>query len=266
MPTVAPAPSEMEYAPRWSATMALLPDCGAASCLATGRSRISRINTTAAPETWTLAVAAEGSTEPYLFDLEARIQPAPYLPSTIPASCDDMTGAPVAASRYDTPAPLPFEVSFYGTPMTHYTAPFGVGWMALLPDARTIPGGDRFYDPSLLAAVSAGHARIAAYWSDFGPGGSIRARSFGAAPGRHFTIEWSRLPVLGRFGGLVGEVTFQVKLFESTGVVELHYCSLSGDLGAASRAIGLVGTDLWSLYEHSGEVVVADALRFTPRP
>ena len=59
-------------------------------------------------------------------------------------------------------------------------------------------------------------------------GTTVRAATFGTAPGRRFTIEVGTLPLvpLGDAGG-GATITFQVMFYETSNALEFHYCSAS---------------------------------------
>ena len=73
-------------------------------------------------------------------------------------------------------------------------------------------------------------------------------------------------------GGSVGELTFQVKLFD-TGAVEYHYCALTPGVpraAGASAAIGMQNSSatrgVTFALRRAGAADTASAIRFTPAP
>jgi hypothetical protein len=77
------------------------------------------------------------------------------------------------------------------------------------------------------------NAYIAPFWDDLVPGANNRIHVLDVATApRHFTIEWTDHTIFGQTGSLV---RFQVKLFETTNVIEFHYCRVT--TGASSNAV-----------------------------
>jgi hypothetical protein len=68
----------------------------------------------------------------------------------------------------------------------------------------------------------------------------MRYQLSGTAPNRVFTIEWAR--VLWNKNASEGSVAFQVRLYETSNVIEYHYNQLAGAVGSgAGAAIGMTG-------------------------
>jgi ribose 5-phosphate isomerase RpiB len=69
----------------------------------------------------------------------------------------------------------------------------------------------------------------------------IRYQTSGTAPNRVFTIEWSR--VRWNKSAAASNIEFQVRLYETSNVIEYQYNQLPGTVGSgAAAAIGLTGT------------------------
>ena len=75
------------------------------------------------------------------------------------------------------------------------------------------------------------------------------------------------------FSDRMARLTFQAKLFETTGVIELHYCAINpgtnaGNATGGSATVGIESPDGRSGAQHSFEramaISAAAALRFTP--
>ncbi|GEO09891.1 hypothetical protein [Segetibacter aerophilus] len=88
-----------------------------------------------------------------------------------------------------------------------------------------------------------GRPVLAPLWDDnaLATTADIRYQLSGTAPNRVFTIEWSR--VSWNKNAAAPAIEFQVRLYETSNVIEYHYNRLAGAVGAASgAAIGLTGT------------------------
>ena len=90
---------------------------------------------------------------------------------------------------------------------------------------------------------------IAPFWDDLDSDtGDVYYRTTGTSPNRVFTVQWHERPHYDFFGGTttgVGSTTFQVKLFETTNVIEFHYQDVQFeeegfDFGA-SATVGIGG-------------------------
>jgi hypothetical protein len=83
---------------------------------------------------------------------------------------------------------------------------------------------------------------IAPFWDDNNPtnGGSIKYVTTGTTPNRVFTVEWN--VHMGSTGSSTAPLgSFQVKLFETTNVVQLVYGTMNTTTGA-SATIGILGS------------------------
>ena len=80
-----------------------------------------------------------------------------------------------------------------------------------------------------IPSSSALGAGIAAWWEDLNPrnGGSVAYEVMGSAPNRHIIIQFTGVPAYSNSG----RNTFQYKLFESDGRIEVHYKEVYGDNG-----------------------------------
>jgi hypothetical protein len=98
----------------------------------------------------------------------------------------------------------------------------------------------------------------------------VRTQVFGSGSTRHLTTEWFD----STFTGSLERLRFQVQIFETTGVVEFHYCTLAVNGGDALRTAGnqatvgvenLAGTSgTLHSFDTAAAVSTANALRFTP--
>lgn len=69
-------------------------------------------------------------------------------------------------------------------------------------------------------------------------GNSIRTLTSGTAPNRVFTVEWNDMAV---YLNTSPSLTYQVKLYETTGVIEFIYSTMSAGTAGFSYTCGLVG-------------------------
>ncbi len=190
------------------------------------------------------------------------------------ASCEAMT-APMEttitgddfASR--SPVELPFAVTYFGRAATHYSVSTN-GFAQLWPSEMGTPSTDP--DNVRLPSPLAPEGMLGAFWDDLSVElpASIRVEVRGVAPLRWFVIEWNDAHTI----DAAGYLRFQVKLFETTNVIEFHYCSMmprmagtrhSGD----SATIGLVDFTRANVapfaFERADAAPTGAWIQFTPR-
>lgn len=243
--------------PAWRPTVRLLDSCMATACLqhATANgvgAEVSLVfdNNGAAPRDVIVTLAGASVPPGGAFTMTATLGPIeapPYTVTMVGVSCEAMDTAPVIAPpdgwSDDTAtdaAPLPFAFTLFTTASTHYTVSSN-GVIELWPNAlgeslaqstnRNIPN------------VAAPNGFIAPFWDDLVPSDettTVRAATFGAAPNRRFVVQWSRWEVLGASASLL---TFQVKLFEATRVIDFHYCAVTPAGGVAYGSGATIGVE-----------------------
>ena len=268
---------------RWVPAIRILPNCSPGACLASGRASLageiavtSYTNSTTTAHDVLIAIGSADSFSVGFFDLEVSIAPPPYAQSTVARSCDDLTtGAAIPGPTADDSAspilPLPFAFELFGEPVTGFAVSSN-GFMQLFPTGGGTPSSAYGNDP--IPAPAAPNGFIAAFWDDlFPPAGTpVRSLVGGTTPNRSFTVEWNDFSF---FADRAARLTFQVKLFETTNVVELHYCVLQPGNNAtfaygASATVGLEDASGTDGIEHTHNTANAlgttDALRFTPGP
>ncbi len=205
--------------------------------------------------------------------LNVAISSPPYAISRVPTACEDLSTGPVVAEAVgdDTGSPslpLPFVFPHFGERMSAWSASTN-GYLQVWPMAGRSGGALGVTDfPNASAPPSA----IAAFWDDLevrSPA-EVRWRFVAAAP-RHLTVGWNRVGFCCG-GSTPGELTFQVKLFES-GAVEYHYCALTPGLPRAAGGNAAIGmqnsTALRGVnfaLRRAGAADTASAIRFTPAP
>jgi hypothetical protein len=113
---------------------------------------------------------------------------------------------------------------------------------------------------------------VAPFWDDLRSVTTtqVRTQLFGSGSTRHQTIEWFD----STFSGSAERLQFQVKIYETTNVIEFHYCSLVANGGSATRILGdsaSVGVEdgagtagVQHSFDTANSVSTANALRFTP--
>ncbi|MEZ4400585.1 MAG: DUF4215 domain-containing protein [Kofleriaceae bacterium] len=155
--------------------------------------------------------------------------PAPY--RVIPLACVDMTGATTLLATGDSSsaprAPLPFPVTLYGAPMTHFMASVN-GFVGLFP---TNAGQNSSLDihPRSLPNTDPPNAFLAPFWDDLAlENTGLRSNLTGAAPDQVFTVEWNATLFEAAGSNLVMQLQFH-----QGGRIEFHYCA--GSPGTAAN-------------------------------
>jgi hypothetical protein len=265
------------------AMLRLLAECGGTSCLADGAGAVTYANTAATPREVILALstraalgAAPGAA---LFDLGVILAPLPYDETTIAPACDDMATGTIllgAFTRNSATAiqALPFEFTYFGDAVTHYSVSSN-GFAQLYAAAGATP--IREGPNQVIPLPTRPDGMIAAFWDDLEANAAgtshVRVQTFGVAPRRRLTLQWTDWTL--NYPGDPTRLTFQAQLFETTGVVELHYCALhpgtSGLRHTGNQAtVGMESLDGARGVQHSfnvpDAVATMRAIRYTPRP
>lgn len=235
----------------WDVTLHVLLDCAASGCLSLsdtagampGTERVTVTNDTDAPITRIIAVAAASSGGG--FTLSASANGIPFI--AFAASCE-AAPAPASITTHFTTGddlitpfmPLPFAMPLLGTVETHFAV--SINGLVQLHDAAT--GGSLSSSGANLTIPSPPipNAFIAPFWDDLivNIGGAVRSWVVGGAPTRKLVVEWMGAG----FSGLSGaSLRFQAQLYETTGVIELHYCSLMGSFLAVRGSGATIGIE-----------------------
>lgn len=113
---------------------------------------------------------------------------------------------------------LGFDFDFYGQTYTHVYV-CSNGYITFLPDQFCS------YTPTSLPNAAAPNAMIAAWWEDLYPtgGGRIDYQMLGTAPYRRFLVQYTAVPHYDGKKNTKDPVTLQIKLFETSDAVEVHY-------------------------------------------
>lgn len=153
------------------------------------------------------------------------------------ATLDPMTGATTIGSgpNDDTPyaaSNIGFTFNYNGTNYTQFSASPD-GFIRLGAGTATSQFTNSF-------ASTTNVPKIAAYWDDLALGttGNIRMVTTGSAPNRICKIQWFATVPRNTTG--VANSTFQLWLYESTGVVEMRYGAMN--TATMSASVGLKGT------------------------
>lgn len=226
------------------------------------------------PQTITIGASADTSTPLGTFSLTGLVAPQFYVTSSLPAACDAVpsVGQFTSPNRVTGPLALPFPFSLFGASVAGYglssngfmqLLPAVVGALSATPLNRAIP------------LTEAPNGIVAPFWDALAPrptfGSYLRAGVVGSAPNRRFVVEWSDW---GLIEDPTAQLRFQAKLFETSQVIELHYCSLAmgtmTDLQTGRHAtIGvenLAGTRAVLVGANNRRVVTSgSAIRLTPR-
>jgi hypothetical protein len=255
--------------------------CGATTCLASANSAgggaaesLSWVNSTTTAQRVVLAAGGASNATNGVFDLDLTVA-REYTLSTTAVACDDMTGATAipGVNGDDTVSAardLPFSLSFYGETELEYTVSSN-GLLQLFP---ALPAtGSSALENTAIPNAAAPNGFVAAFWDDLFPEpmiSDVTARTLGTAPSRRFVVQWRNFS---HYADRMARITMQAKLFETTGVIELHYCTLTPGAMAplvtgSSATIGVESRDGRNGRMHSHEramsVSATTALRFTP--
>lgn len=232
--------------------------CTATTCLSTGQGVGPQLHTIAntgsvmVPLIVSVAATTAGANGP--FTVTAALQPVslpPYAMSTIMAVCDDLTTQPDVLGATTTPRlsddvttsplPLPFPFSYFRQPVTHYS--LTSNGFAQLHASASGPASNSFQNQP-MPTLNAPNSLVAALWTDLVPGGAtahVRTLVSGSPPNRVATAEWTDFAF---FQNGIGpeRLQFQVKIYETTNVLEFHYCTMQLNGGSQNRLTGETAT------------------------
>jgi hypothetical protein len=128
-----------------------------------------------------------------------------------------------------------------------------------------------------MPAPAQPNSLLAVLWDDLTPVPGlthVRSAESGVAPSRVFTIEWIDAAFLVGPPG-PERMQFQAKLYETTGVIEFHYCSMALNGGVLTRLTGATstvglenaaGTDAMQFeFNTANTVISGGGVRFVPQ-
>jgi hypothetical protein len=233
-------------------------DCATMACVAsTNRGftgdpeTVTVTNTTGAAVNYIVELGSDDPTTRGVFDLDVSFASAAaaYTVVTLPmSSCDDlsMTGTSLMITGDDSTSPttaLPMGFSFrsFGdamTPITHFSA--NTNGLAQL-HANAMGVTSAAYTNEILPLATAPAGALAVFWDDQEidtterPGAVVRYATVGTAPSRRFVIEWNNMKFL---SSTTATLRYQLRLIESSNIIEYHYCSMSSTSMTETRQTG----------------------------
>ncbi|WP_460611361.1 fibronectin type III domain-containing protein [Hymenobacter terrigena] len=176
-----------------------------------------------------------------LFHLPAWAQVDTYtmVPSTgtftpLPSTATNVPAvqADIAVSSSIT---LPFTFTFDGTPFQNVVASSN-GFLSFNTSATGSDTNDLSHP---VSGNNNNYPLLGVYWDDLnGAGAQASYLVSGTAPNRVFTFEWLNWK---RYGNAGPSMSMQVKLYETTNVVQYVYRPESAALGTVNASIGLAG-------------------------
>lgn len=213
----------------------------ASGCVNTTTVTVTVGNATVATATASLdTVCPGGSVQLTALGAQAFVTSTPNLytfAASTGATLDPMTGATTIGSgpNDDTPyaaSNIGFTFNYNGTNFTQFSAS---------PDGFIRLGAGTASSQFTNSFASTTNVpKIAAYWDDLALGttGNIKMLTTGTAPNRVCKIQW--FATVPRNTGGAANSTFQLWLYESTGVVEMRYGAMN--TATMSASVGLKGT------------------------
>ncbi len=162
------------------------------------------------------------------------------------------------------PLPIGFDFNFFGTTYNEFRISSNgfisfdmMGWNNGCCSGQNIP--DTWEANNLIALA----------WNDLNPsmGGTIGYTTIGTAPNRILIVEFNNVP---HYGGSGPAITVQAKLFETSGVIEIH-CTQNVADGSAhtigvENASGTCGITAMGMNANPSLSVNNEMIRFTPDP
>lgn len=142
-----------------------------------------------------------------------------FTPLTAPFTSIAATGTMIPTIMDDDATelsiPIGFTFKYCGTPYTELSA-CSNGWVSLNNSTSS-----SFFNSSFDID---GPGWLMPYWDDltgdfFTAGAAAYYQTSGVAPNRVFTIEWNSYESISGFG----DITFQIKLYETTNIIDFHY-------------------------------------------
>jgi GEVED domain/Secretion system C-terminal sorting domain len=133
--------------------------------------------------------------------------------------------------------PIGFSFTFGGVPYTHFCISTN-GWIKL-GNATTVIGG--FSYSNALSNTAVHRPLIAALWDDNHRNtGALTYSTTGAAPNRILTVDWNNVNIGGGGSTSATDVaSYQIKIYETTSVVEIIYSNTLALAGSLSASVGL---------------------------
>ena len=151
--------------------------------------------------------------------------------------------------------PIGFSFTYCGTPYTSLSA-CSNGWISLV-NATSVTWSNSLANAGVIGG---GVGFLMPFWDDLsGSAATVYYQTTGTAPNRIFTFEWSNWHTLGSSLPLLN---MQVKLYETTNVIDYVYGASSGSGSSATIGITNSGTDYQTL-PNSSTVPAPSSTTFT---
>jgi len=256
---------------------------GGSDSVSGGTETVTFSNTTSAALDVLILIDGFFTTSLGAFSLTTSTQAIPvtvvYTKTSVTGACQGGSGTeitgPVAddATSAVTALPATFAFNYYGVPMTHFSMTSN-GFAQLWPSSSGTPSTSPIN--ATMPDTSPPNNLIAPFWDDLlaVTGTTAITQVAGTAPNRKFTLQWADYTLYVGTGGRLERLTFQAQLYETTNVIEYHYCTLAVNAGDAPRTSGgsaTVGvenstgtTATLHSFDRASSVTVATGLRFTP--
>jgi hypothetical protein len=256
------------------------------AAMAGGTATVSVRNDRAVAQTIYVSVGSSTRINGGAFTITATTMAIPAVAYSVTqaamASCDDISMSPrdpavVGDDAVSMFAPLPFAFSYHRAAVTHWAANTnGLAQLGSMADMASSA-----YSNAMLPVNTAPSGALAVFWDDLEVGPApqgVRAQVLGAMPNRRLVIDWTNTHL-----GAANSLHFQVKLFETTNVIEYHYCAMAADPMApadmahtgSSATIGLQSVDrmVGQTFTFNrvnaigaGSMPVTNMIRWTPNP
>ena len=148
-----------------------------------------------------------------------------YSTSTVPYAPIAPGGTSVALADDNSSASIPigFTFNYYGTNYTNFSISSNgyIGFTPPLPGTFSYSADDMEND--LCNSPNLPNNAIFGWYQDWNPAGlanAVQYQTTGVAPNRVLTVSWTNVPFWAN--SCPGTATFQIRIFETTGVIQIH--------------------------------------------
>lgn len=161
-----------------------------------------------------------------------------------------------------TALPLGFDFWYMGVKYTTITASTN-GWLSFGASTSSAAAGNTL--STFVSGVS--RPLIAPLWDDLDmTSGSFSYMTTGFAPNRVFVAQW--LNAEWDWMANTPVISFQAKLYESSGIIEFHYRSEAGNVNSGSASIGITAVNVapgmfLSVQDSAGSTIASSTTNFT---
>jgi PKD repeat protein len=157
-----------------------------------------------------------------------------YARSTFTKSMSALTGATTGPTGNNghVVVPIGFSFNYIGTNYTQARLSTN-GWISLNESGTTSSANANLF------TVTIPNTTVTPWWDDLTDDATsiVSFKTEGTAPLRIFTAEWYRVPTYS--SGAAARISFQVKFYETTNVIEFHYGSLETGTHNASESASI---------------------------